>query len=208
MTTMLAARSRYFEDNGFAADGGYGDKWVDFKLGPFPFRIRNSAGRVRAVRYHDLHHVATGYTTDLGGELEISAWELGAGCRDFVAAWILNLGGLAAGILRVPVRTFRAFVRGRRTRSLYGRAFEPLLEREVDDVRREMGLVPEPSARATLADAALFALTGVAGLVVGAVLLVVGLVLGPIGVAAQRLTSAREASARAAAPEAPRAPSR
>src|SRR5690349_11954766 len=94
--SMRAARAIYFDVNRFGADGGYGDAWVDFKLGPLPVPFPNTRARVRAVRYHDLHHVLTGYDTSTIGELEISAWELGAGCKDFAAAWQLNLGGLFA----------------------------------------------------------------------------------------------------------------
>ena len=72
------ARRLYFDANHFGADGGYGDKWVDFKLGKVPFPIPNSPGRVRAVRFHDLHHVLTGYDTSTIGEFEISAWEIAA----------------------------------------------------------------------------------------------------------------------------------
>lgn len=84
--TMREARAIYFEVNGFGADGGYGDAWVDFKLGPLPVPFPNTRARVRAVRYHDLHHVLTGYDTNTIGEFEISAWELGAGCKDLIAA--------------------------------------------------------------------------------------------------------------------------
>src|SRR5262249_54266001 len=100
--TLRAARAAFFEANGFGADGGYSAKWVDFKLGPIPMAFPNTASRVRAVRYHDLHHVLTGYATDLRGEFEISAWELGAGCKDFWMAWQLNLAGLAGGMLMIP----------------------------------------------------------------------------------------------------------
>ena len=66
------ARDKYFADNGFG-DGGYHDRWVRFKIGPLPVAIPNTASRKRAVRLHDLHHVATGYDTDLRGEAEIEA---------------------------------------------------------------------------------------------------------------------------------------
>ena len=42
-------------------------------FGPVRFAFPNTAGRVRAVRYHDLHHVVTGYATDWTGEAEIGA---------------------------------------------------------------------------------------------------------------------------------------
>ena len=69
--TMREARALYFEVNRFGADGGYGDAWVDFKLGPLPVPFPNTRARVRAVRYHDLHHVLTGYDTNAIGEFEI-----------------------------------------------------------------------------------------------------------------------------------------
>lgn len=71
------ARARYFESNGFG-DGGYDAKWVKLALGPIPFAFPNGAARVRAVRLHDLHHVATGYDTNVLGEAEIGAWEIGS----------------------------------------------------------------------------------------------------------------------------------
>ncbi|MFT3764934.1 MAG: hypothetical protein QM820_05365 [Minicystis sp.] len=165
--TMRAARDRYFEDNHFGADGGYSSPWVDFKLGPIPMPFPNTPGRVRAVRYHDLHHIVTGYATDTLGEFEISAWELGAGCQDFWVAWQLNLGGLAAGAVSIPRRTFRAFVRGRRTHTLYGRDLDALLDRTVGDVSAELGTDKPVEARA--ADAVLFAAACVTGTVVGLV---------------------------------------
>ena len=78
--TMRTARDLYFDVNGFGADGGYSEPWVDFKLGPLPLPFPNTAGRIAAVKFHDLHHVLTGYETNAIGEFEISAWELGAGC--------------------------------------------------------------------------------------------------------------------------------
>ena len=177
--TMRAARDRYFEDNGFGADGGYSSPWVDFKLGPIPMPFPNTAGRVRAVRYHDLHHIVTGYATDTLGELEISAWELGAGCKDFWMAWQLNLGGLAAGTLSAPRRTFRAFVRGRRTHTLYGRDLEALLDRTVGEISEDLGT--DRPAQATFADLALFIVAALFGMVIG--LLTFGLLVvvgGPL----------------------------
>jgi hypothetical protein len=69
--TMRDALARYFEVNAFGADGGYNDAWVDFKLGPMPFPFPNTQSRVRALRYHDLHHILTNYDTDTLGEFEI-----------------------------------------------------------------------------------------------------------------------------------------
>ena len=146
---MRDARARYFESNGFG-DGGYDAKWVKLALGPIPFAFPNSAARVRAVRLHDLHHVATGYDTNVLGEAEIGAWEIGSSCRGFVAAWILNLYAMQLGFWISPAAVFRAFVRGRHTGNLYrGEWDEALLEARVGELRERLGLgAPAPAATA------------------------------------------------------------
>lgn len=189
--TMADARTRYFSDNAFGEDGGYGDAWVDFKLGPIPMPFPNTKARVRAVQYHDLHHVLTGYATDTLGEFEISAWELGAGCRDFWAAWQLNLGGLAAGVFACPRRTFRAFARGRRSTSLYGEDMTRLLASSVGALRAETRV--DAPASPTPTDAALFSLAFVAGFTIGLPQLAMMLVIAPVAAIAalfRRRTSA------------------
>lgn len=177
--TLREARARYFQDNQFGAEGGYNDAWVDFKLGAIPMPFPNTAGRVRAVRFHDLHHILTGYATDNRGEFEISAWELGAGCRDMTAAWVLNLSGLASGVLLIPGRVFRAFVRGLGSRSLYGGDLEALLDRKVGEVRAEH--VPEAQPPVSARAVALFAGSAAAGLLVGSVFLVAMVPMVPVG---------------------------
>jgi hypothetical protein len=177
--TMHAARTRYFADNGFGADGGYSDAWVDFKVGPLPFPFPNTRQRVDAVRFHDLHHVLTGYDTDFPGELEISAWEIAAGCKSYAAAWVLNLGGIAAGLFTCPSRVFAAFVRGRHSATLYGETFEPLLGRTVGELRATHVAAAAP--RASFADVLLFVLAATAGFAVGLTLLVLVLPLVPVG---------------------------
>ena len=109
------------------------------------------------MKFHDLHHVLTGYDTDFSGELEISAWEIGAGCKRYAAAWGLNLGGVAAGLFTCGSRVFASFVRGRRSATLYG----------------------EPCASLTYA--LLFVVATLGGLAVGLILLTLVLPLVPVG---------------------------
>lgn len=165
-SSLREARTRYFEDNAFGADGGYSARWVEVKVGPFPYAIPNTEGRVRAVRYHDLHHIMTGYRTDWTGESEISAWELGSGCRNFRAAWYLNISALGLGVALAPRRLYQAFVRGRHARNLYDRAFDDaLLDARVGDMRAELGLDKAPTP-ATVADKLSFAAHAVAGVAI------------------------------------------
>jgi hypothetical protein len=190
--SLRDARRLYFEANGFGDDGGYGDKWVDFKLGKVPFPIPNSTSRVRAVRFHDLHHVLTGYDTSTIGEFEISAWEIAAGCKGFAAAWALNLSGMFAGALVAPRRAFRAFVRGRRSRTLYGEPFEPLLEMTVREAR-EKYLGRGTDSAGGSPDVASFGVALVAGLVVSLVMLAIVVPLVPFGLAATSMIRRRRA---------------
>ncbi|HJQ38434.1 MAG TPA: hypothetical protein VKB93_14950 [Thermoanaerobaculia bacterium] len=142
--TLRAARQLYFDANGFK-DGGYAEKWVKLKAGPFTFGFPNIEARVRSVKLHDLHHVLTEYDTTWRGEAEIGAWELASGCADHWPAWVLNLGAVSIGVLLCPRLTWRAWQRGRRSRNLYRETFdEALLEKTVGELRARM--IPPPDA--------------------------------------------------------------
>jgi hypothetical protein len=157
------ARSRYFAENGLG-EGGYDARWVKLKLGPAPLFFPNTAGRVRAVRLHDVHHVLTEYATDWIGEAEIGAWEVGAGCADHWAAWVLNLSALSVGFWMGPRRVLRAFARGRRSRSLYpGEWDDALLDESVGALRSRIGLAVADPAPARTDRLALAGWLGVGG---------------------------------------------
>jgi hypothetical protein len=148
--TVGEARRRYFEQAGFPPDGGYAASFVSLgKLGPIPIGFPNTESRRRAVAMHDLHHVATGYGTDWAGEGEISAWEIAAGCGRFAFAWFINLQGMIMGQVVSPARTWRAWVRGRHSRSLYAEGYsDGLLRERVGELRARLGLdgpQPEPT---------------------------------------------------------------
>jgi hypothetical protein len=180
------ARATYFRDNGFGDDGGYAKKWVSLRLGPIPFAFPNTSARVRAVRYHDLHHVVTGYRTDLVGEAEIGAWEVASGCAGFAAAWILNLYAMVLGCCAgAPGAVWRAFVRGRRTRNLYRERYDDaLLGAELGAVRIRLGLAATAESRppaATPADRVAFA--GWSAVAAALALGTIGIALAPVAFA-------------------------
>lgn len=155
MRTLLEARTAYFEANGFGEDGGYSKPTVTVTILGIPLSFPNTEGRKKVVVFHDMHHVLTGYQTSNLGEAEIGAWELGSGCRAYPVAWVLNTLSLTVGIVQRPSRVFRAFVRGRHCRNLYGGDAEALLAREVGGLQEELGLRKTPSA--TVADVLAFA---------------------------------------------------
>lgn len=193
--TMREARALYFEANGFGATGGYDDAWVDFKLGPIPMPFPNTKSRLEAVRYHDLHHLLTGYDTDIVGEFEISAWEIAAGCKRYGAAWALNLGGMGGGLFRAPGRLFAAFVRGRRQRTIYGEDLESVLAMTVGEARARFTRAAGGERSATFADVFWFVLSLLAGVTVGLFLFAIVLPMVPIGLLTYALR--RRALARA-----------
>jgi len=113
------ARTEFFRLAGLPGDGGYSARVIHFRIGIVSFALPNSAARKKAVPLHDLHHLATGYDTSWTGEAEIAAWELASGCSSYRAAWLLNLLAFPLGLLIAPVRTWRAFQRGRSSGNLY-----------------------------------------------------------------------------------------
>ena len=145
--TLREARTLYFTLNNFGDDGGYGDKWVKIKFGPIPIFFPNIPSRASAARYHDLHHILTEYATTLEGEAEVAAWEVATGELPNLAGWFLDLGGFAYGLLLYPRKLYRAFLRGRRSKSLYPLPFtEELLSRKVGEVREALNLNQDTGA--------------------------------------------------------------
>ena len=154
--TLLAARERYFEANNFGPDGGYKDRWVRVRVGPLPIIFPNTDARRRAVPYHDLHHILTGYETTLRGETEIGAWEVSTGLAHHYVGWLLDLLAFAAGLVINPRGVYRAFMRGRRSTNLFRARFDDeLLAKKVGTMRRALGL-DRDAGNASPADALAF----------------------------------------------------
>lgn len=134
------ARDEYLGRNGLAV-AGYTERWAKIMIGPLPLFIPNTTARKRALPLHDLHHVATEYPTTYRGEGEIAAWELAAGCSDYHAARALDTVAFGIGLVIAPRATYRAFMRGRRSRTLYtGIDPDELLDLSVGELRHELGL--------------------------------------------------------------------
>jgi len=113
------ARDAYFAENGFSV-AIYDARFTDATLLGMRFRIPNTARHRWAIMRHDLHHAATGYGTDLYGEIEVSAWECRRGLRPlglYVGGIVLGLALL--GCLVAPRRTLRAWRAGPGKESLF-----------------------------------------------------------------------------------------
>jgi len=142
--SVLDARDAYLSENGFTA-AAYEAAWVEVSLFGMSFRTPSTVSRRRALKLHDLHHVVTGFGTDLAGEAEISAWELrrGLGGLGFYVGVIIVSVALL-GLFIAPRQTLRAWRASASTWSLFQveRDYEEIVRMSVGELRRELG-VPE-----------------------------------------------------------------
>jgi hypothetical protein len=143
--TALAGRDAYLAENGFTI-AEYEAPHVHIPVLGYRMPFPNPPSRKRAVRLHDLHHVATGYGTDHVGEGEISAWELRRGLRPLgllVAAIVLS--GALLGFMIAPRRTLRAYKASSSAPSLFHGLipYETLLAMSVAELRATLGVPPE-----------------------------------------------------------------
>lgn len=145
---MERARDAYLAENGFTVEA-YDAKWTEASFLGIKLRVPNTRHHAWAIQRHNLHHVATGYGTDLVGEGEISAWELARGLRG-LGAYVgsIVLTGAAVGLLFAPRRVLRAWRTSRAgggADSLFQskRPYTDLLALSVGDLRRELGVPPE-----------------------------------------------------------------
>lgn len=72
--------AQFFGRFGFQ-DDAYTAKWFAIWIGKFAIWLPNIPNRRFVARFHDIHHVLTGYPANWKGEAEIGAWELATGCR-------------------------------------------------------------------------------------------------------------------------------
>jgi hypothetical protein len=149
--SVRVGRDAYLAENGFTLEA-YDAKWTPASLFGLSFSVPNTPTHRRAIMWHDLHHVATGYGTDLAGEAEISAWELRrglAGLDLYVSAIVVTAA--LSGLAIAPLRTWRAWqAAGRSGRNLFARAlseYDTLLELDIAELRRRLGVPPEGLAR-------------------------------------------------------------
>ncbi len=112
--------NKFYKENNFGDDGGNSIPYVKIELTKnVSFYFPNFDQRRRAVLKHDIHHILTGYPTTMAGESEISAWELGSGCKKYWAAFFIDMSGMMLGLWFNLPNVFKAFARGRRTKNLY-----------------------------------------------------------------------------------------
>lgn len=141
-TLVRDARDAYLAENGFSVEA-YEEKWSRIQFTSWlGVSIPNPPSRQRGIRMHDLHHVVTGFGTDLAGEGEISVWELRRGLRG-LSPYVrgIVLWGALGGLVLHPIRALRVW---RMTSKTGGNLFdtdvsyETLLTMTVAELREKM----------------------------------------------------------------------
>ena len=147
------ALQTYLDENGFSRKE-YDETLIYVTFWSVTFPFPNPPSRHIAVRFHDLHHVVTGYGTDPTGEAEISAWELRRGIRvfGFFVQWII-IGGTFLGLLHSPRRTYAAWRAGHHPNRVPLQPatmdnYDRLLDLSVGELRQLYGVAPEGIAGA------------------------------------------------------------
>ena len=110
----------FYRKSGFGGSIGARALTVPVYTGCLLVPLPNIETRRRYLKYHDLHHLITGYSVGRIGEGEVSAWELGTG--SVLASpllGVMNLIALSTGLVLQPRRMWRAFQRGCASRNLY-----------------------------------------------------------------------------------------
>jgi hypothetical protein len=142
--TIADALARYYVEQSLPPDGGEHDKWFRVHVGPIVVPLPNPPARRRAVFYHDVNHVVTGFDNMFTrGEMAIAGYELASGCGPYWIAWLINLGMFGLGLVFCPRDLFGAYLRGRRAASVYRRPDRDALRgMTVEALRRTLGVIP------------------------------------------------------------------
>jgi hypothetical protein len=118
--TLDAELAAFYRRSGFGEVVGARPCTVKVYTGCLLVPLPNIETRHTYLKYHDLHHLITGYSVGRIGEGEVSAWELGTGSMAVSPVLgLMNLIALSTGLVLQRRRMWKAFVRGCASRNLY-----------------------------------------------------------------------------------------
>jgi hypothetical protein len=147
--SVREALDEYLRENGFTREE-YDARWTPASFLGVKFKVPNTPTHRWAIMLHDLHHVATGFGTDLIGEGEVSVWEARGGLRPlgFYVGGIVASGTMLA-ILGAPRRALAALRAGKRGKVLWAMNanYTDLLDMSVGELRSLLGVPQEGLAR-------------------------------------------------------------
>lgn len=141
--SLEQALHEFYARHGFGATPGKRPKTVPVYTGCMLVPLPNIETRNRYLKYHDLHHLVTGYSVGRIGEGQVSAWELGSGSmRQSPMLGLMNLVALSTGWVLDRDKMWVAYERGLCSKNLYGRDHRRDIDNgrwsSVDALRREV----------------------------------------------------------------------
>lgn len=113
------ALKKFYEESGFEEDTGKRPAFVDVFVGCLLIPLPNVETRRKYLKFHDLHHVITGFSASQAGEGEVSAWELGTGSLLHPILMFMNLIAISTALAIIPKRVFSAYLLGCKSKNLY-----------------------------------------------------------------------------------------
>lgn len=147
--TVQRGLEAYFAENGFSR-AVYDAPRSPAAFWGFSYSIPNPPRHRWGLMWHDLHHVATGFGTDVAGEGEICAWEVRSLRYMGVYVGFLVMLAVGWGLLGSPLRTLRSFRRAAGGRTLLDGAlqYESALNMTIGQLREHLRLDQAGLARA------------------------------------------------------------
>ena len=133
----------FYTEHGFGAALGARPKTVPVYTGCLLVPLPNIETRNRYLKYHDLHHLITGFSVGRIGEGQISAWELGTGSmRASPILGMMNLIALSTGWVLDKRSMWDAYCLGCRSKNLYSKDSRDKVDAGtwtcLDDLRTEV----------------------------------------------------------------------
>ena len=168
MSTPREILSKFYAENNLGDDGGLNSSSVKIELAKnFNFYFPNFNARRKAVLKHDIHHLITGYTTTFADECEISAWEIGSGCKKYWTAFLIDTSALMIGTPFHFWGVLKAFSRGRKTKNLYHNILsnDEAMDMEISKIQKLFNLDKHPkNCKPSFMDVMMLALFSIFGL--------------------------------------------
>ena len=170
--TLNDELAAFYQQSGFGDEIGKRSLTVPVYTGCLLVPLPNIETRRRFLKYHDLHHLITGYGVGRIGEGEVSAWELGSGSmRISPLLGTMNLIALSTGLLLAPKRMWAAYLCGCNSDNLYPAATRIRIDNEqwesLSELRQAMLNDTKPDRRSML-DSLAFPVYACAALVIHA----------------------------------------
>ena len=153
--SLDTALNDFYTEHGFGETLGARPMTVPVYTGCLLVPLPNIETRKRYLKYHDLHHLVTGYSVGRVGEGQISAWELGTGSmRESAMLGLMNLIALSTGWFLARDKMWAAYCRGCKSRNLYSRTARADIDSgtwsDVDELRRAiLEIAPDRPMRLT-----------------------------------------------------------